>query len=53
MSYRGKFTEQAREGEVIEARGTLEKVEYRDRITHRLMMGGRGDYLIPAGMLDR
>lgn len=53
MSYRGKFTEQAREGEVIEARGTLEKVEYRDCTTHRLMMGGRGDYLIPAGMLDR
>jgi hypothetical protein len=53
MSYRGKFTEQAREGEVVEARGTIEEVEYRDRTTHRLMMGGRGDYLIPAGMLDR
>jgi predicted nucleotidyltransferase len=53
VSYRGKFTEQAREGEVVEARGTLEEVECRDRTTHRLMMGGRGDYLIPAGMLDR
>jgi predicted nucleotidyltransferase len=53
VSYRGKFTEQAREGEVVEARGTLEEVEYRDRTTHRLMMGGRGDYLILACMLDR
>ena len=53
VSYRGKFTEQAREGEVVEARGTLEEVEYRDHTTLRLMMGGRGDYLIPAGILDR
>lgn len=53
VSYRGKFTEQARKGEVVVARGTLEEVEYRDYTTLRLMMGGRGDYLIPSGMLDR
>ncbi len=53
VSYRGKFTEQAREGEVVVARGTLEEVEYMDRATLRLMLGGREDYLIPVGMLDR
>jgi len=47
VSFRGKFTEQAREGDVIEARGTLEKVVYRGRTAYRMMMGGRGDYLVP------
>ncbi len=47
MSYRGKFTEQAQEGDLIEAFGTLEEVKFRDRVVHRLIMGSMGDYLIP------
>jgi predicted nucleotidyltransferase len=53
VSYRGKFTEQAEEGDLVEARGTLEEVYYKDRTIYRLMLGGRGDYLVPVGMLDR
>jgi predicted nucleotidyltransferase len=53
VSYRGKFTEQAEEGDLVEARGTLEEVYYKGRTIYRLMLGGRGDYLVPVGMLDR
>ena len=52
-SYRGKFTEQAEEGERVEVRGTLERVDYGDRTTYRVMLGGRGDYLVPLYILDR
>jgi predicted nucleotidyltransferase len=52
-SYRGKFTEQAGEGERVEVRGTLERVDYGDRTTQRVMLGGRGDYLVPLYILDR
>ena len=47
VSFRGKFTEQVKEGDVVEARGTLEEVEYGDRTIHRVMLGGRGDHLVP------
>ena len=47
MSFRGKFTEQAKEGDVVEARGTLEEVEYSDRAIYRVILGGRGDHLVP------
>ena len=46
-SYRGKFTEQAHEGEMVEARGTLEEVHGEDGVYYRLMLGGSGDYLLP------
>lgn len=51
MSYRGKFTEQARSGERFEARGTLEEVHSSRGIYYRLMMGDREDYLIPLRLL--
>lgn len=53
VSFRGKFTEQASEGDAVEAYGTLEQVKFRDRVVHRLMMGSEGDYLIPVEKLDR
>lgn len=52
VSFRGKFTEQAKEGEMVEVKGTLEEVDYADRTVHRVILGGRGDYLVPV-VLDR
>ena len=46
-SYRGKFTEQANEGEIVEARGTLEKVHGEVGVYYRLILGDQGDYLLP------
>ena len=46
-SYRGKFTEQAQEGDMVEARGIIEEVHGEDGIYHRLILGGNGDYLLP------
>jgi predicted nucleotidyltransferase len=48
VSFRGKFTEQAVEGDVVEARGTLEEVVSEGHIYHRVMLGRRGDYLLPV-----
>jgi len=45
-SYRGKFTEQVHTGDRIKARGTLEQVNDSRAISYRLIMGGRGDYLL-------
>lgn len=45
-SYRGKFTEQAHEGEIVEARGTLEKVHREGGVYYRLILGDSGDYLL-------
>jgi predicted nucleotidyltransferase len=53
VSFRGKFTEQAVAGEVIEARGTLEEVALGDSVYHRVMLGRRGDYLVPVDLVDR
>jgi predicted nucleotidyltransferase len=53
VSYRGKFTEQASEGDIVEARGTVEEATYREGTIFRLMMGGRGDYLFPKHASDR
>jgi len=59
VSYRGRFSEQARAGEDIVAHGELERVTFQagpERsqsdgvIYHRLVVGGRrGDYLISQG----
>jgi hypothetical protein len=48
VSFRGRFSEQARRGEWVEARGTLERVVPRaGPATVRLTVGGRaGDYLL-------
>ena len=51
VSFRGKFTEQAGDGDRVEARGTLERVEHGDRTAHRVVLGGRGDYLVPVALL--
>jgi predicted nucleotidyltransferase len=53
VSFRGKFTEQAGDGDRVEAKGTLERVEYCDQTAYRVMLGGRGDYLVPITLLDR
>jgi predicted nucleotidyltransferase len=53
MSYRGKYTEQVEVGEEVEARGTLEEVTCRGRRSYRLILGSRGDYLLPTSFLDR
>ncbi len=53
VSFRGKFTEQAEEGELVEARGTLERVEKIGETDYRVVLGVEGDYLVPVGILDR
>lgn len=52
-SFRGKFTEQAVEGDAVEAKGTMEEVIHRGKTTYRVMLGRRGDYLIPLRPADR
>ena len=51
-SFRGKFTEQAQEGDMIEARGTIEEVHGENGIYHRLILEGSGDYLLPLKFKD-
>ena len=51
-SFRGKFTEQAQEGDMIEARGTIEEVHGENGVYHRLILGGSGDYLLPLKFKD-
>jgi len=51
LSFRGKFTEMAVEGDVVEARGTLEEVGGGEK-RYRVVLGGRGDYLVPVRLLD-
>jgi predicted nucleotidyltransferase len=44
VSYRGRFCEQARAGDRIRARGTLERVQAKDgRVWHRLLLGNHPD----------
>ena len=47
VSFRGRFAEQAKRGEWVQARGTLERVLWANgRTSIRLTVGGRpGDYL--------
>lgn len=49
VSFRGRFTEQARRGELIEARGKLERVTTEKGRYLRLLLGDPRDYLIPIG----
>ena len=48
VSFRGRFADQARVGQLVRAFGAVERVVWRDgRETMRLMVGGRpGDYLL-------
>jgi hypothetical protein len=48
ISYRGKFTEQAKRGDLVEFRGTLEEVEHAKQKYFRVVLGGTGDYLVPV-----
>lgn len=46
-SFRGRFSDQARGGELVRARGSLERLTWRDgRVTTRLTIGGPGDFLV-------
>ena len=47
FSYRGKFTEHVRRGQLIEARGKLENVKLDEESYMRIILGGPRDYLIP------
>lgn len=47
VSFRGRFTEQVGEGDTVYARGTLEEVDYGDKSIYRVILGLRGDYLVP------
>jgi predicted nucleotidyltransferase len=49
VSYRGKFTEQVSKGDIVEAKGILEKVLDKDGNYYRVVLGAREDYLIPIG----
>ncbi len=49
VSYRGRFCEQARAGDKIQARGTLERVQAKDgRVWHRLLLGNHPDDIMLA-----
>jgi hypothetical protein len=47
LSYRGKYTEQAEKGDLVEARGTLEEVVIKGERSFRVILGRKGDYMIP------
>jgi predicted nucleotidyltransferase len=51
-SYRGKFAEQVHDGDMVEARGNIEKVHGEDGVYYRLIMGASGDYLLPLDSKD-
>ena len=53
MSYRGKFAEQAKRGDLVEFRGTLEEVEQANHKYFRVVLGGTGDYLVLVKLIDR
>ena len=53
LSYRGRFTEQAKKDDFVEFRGTLEEYILNDEKRYRVVLGTRGDYLVPAETFDR
>ena len=53
LSYRGKFTEQAKKDDFVEFRGTLEEYILNDEKRYRVVLGTQGDYLVPAETFDR
>ncbi len=46
VSLRGRFCEQARKGDTITARGTVEKVVSQKEEYYQIMLGDSGDYLL-------
>jgi len=51
---RGRFNEIAKKGEVVLARGSLERVEYGSgKVKYRLYLGGPGDYMLPLADTKR
>lgn len=48
MSVRGRFCEQVQKGDIITARGTVEKVSTPPDEYYHLVMGEAGDYLFPV-----
>jgi predicted nucleotidyltransferase len=54
VSYRGRFCEQAQAGDVIQARGTLERVQTKDgRVWHRLLLGNHPDDIMLADEVSK
>jgi predicted nucleotidyltransferase len=47
VSVRGRFCEQASRGDIVAARGTVEKVEGKEGVFLQLVMQDRDDFLIP------
>lgn len=47
VSLRGRFCEQAKKGDIITARGTVEKVVSRENEYYQMFLGDAGDYLLP------
>ncbi|MBS7631220.1 hypothetical protein KEJ47_06565 [Candidatus Bathyarchaeota archaeon] len=52
LSFRGKFTEQVQEGEEVEAKGTMERVQYPNKTIYRVILGEEEDYLISLKYLE-
>jgi len=50
-SLRGKFTEQAKKGDVVEFKGTIEEVVINKEKKYRVALISDQDYLIPVGYL--
>ena len=50
-SYRGKFTEQAEKGDIVEVRGTLEKVTCDGYVFYRIILGRAEDYLFSVDLI--
>lgn len=50
-SYRGKFTEQVEKGDIVEVRGTLEKVSCEGDLFYRIILGRAEDYLISVDLI--
>ena len=54
VSYRGRFCEQAHAGDVILARGTVERVQAKDgRVWHRLLLGNHPDDVMLADEVSK
>jgi predicted nucleotidyltransferase len=53
VSYRGRFTEQAIEGETVVVHGSLEEVAYPGETIHRVILGDTSDYIVPDSFNNR
>ncbi|MFQ6086953.1 MAG: hypothetical protein ACE5OV_02925, partial [Candidatus Bathyarchaeia archaeon] len=47
VSFRGRFCEQARNGETVVAQGKVERVQAGEQVFHRLLLGNRtSDFMV-------